>query len=206
MLRNVHLYGSLGDRFGTLYRLDVRDAAEAIRALGAQLPGFYAHVREHDWHVIRGPLGDGGRALDLDTLALGLGHETELHFVPAIAGGKRRGLIKAVAGVALIGAAVVLSGGAGMSAAAFELAGFEVTFQNIAMTGLSMALTGVSQMLSPTPQTGNYTNRERPEERPSFLFDRPVNSSAQGSPVPLVYGRFRVGTRVASAGLVAERI
>jgi predicted phage tail protein len=61
-------------------------------------------------------------------------------------------------------------------------------------------------MLSPTPQTDSYSDRERPGERPSFLFDGPTNTSTQGLPVPLIYGRMRVGSIVVSADLSADDI
>lgn len=52
----------------------------------------------------------------------------------------------------------------------------------------------------------SYADREKPEERPSFLFDGPTNTSTQGLPVPLVYGRMRAGSMVVSSGIAAEDI
>ncbi|MFG5121654.1 tail assembly protein, partial [Methylorubrum sp. POS3] len=40
MLRTVHLYGGMAEQFGPSFRLAVRSLAEAVRALGCQLPGF----------------------------------------------------------------------------------------------------------------------------------------------------------------------
>jgi predicted phage tail protein len=36
---------------------------------------------------------------------------------------------------------------------------------------------------------------ERPENKPSFLFDGPVNTITQGHPVPVGYGKAFVGSR-----------
>ena len=64
--------------------------------------------------------------------------------------------------------------------------------------GMSMVLGGVVQLLSPQ-QT--YDSAERPENRPSYNFNGPVNTTAQGHPVPLCYGRMIVGSAVISAGI-----
>jgi predicted phage tail protein len=45
-----------------------------------------------------------------------------------------------------------------------------------------------------------------PENKPSFLFDGPVNTIAQGHPVPVGYGEMYVGSAVISAGIVTEEI
>ena len=57
-------------------------------------------------------------------------------------------------------------------------------------------------MLAPQPKTPGAP--ERPENRPSYAFDGPVNTAAQGNPVPVCYGRLIVGSQVVSAGMMAE--
>ena len=66
--------------------------------------------------------------------------------------------------------------------------------------GISMVLGGVVQLLSPQ-QTYDSAASERPENRPSYNFNGPVNTTAQGHPVPLCYGRMIVGSAVISAGI-----
>ncbi|XKE45761.1 hypothetical protein LG302_01050 [Halomonas organivorans] len=198
-MKAIHLHGHLGGRFGGPFSLDVRDPAEAVRALSSQLPGFREVLAEGDWQVVRGPL-DAGEPLDEAGLALGLAEGGELHLLPAVAGaGGDSGLGKVIAGVALVAAA-----GAFIPATA-AIAGVGVQ-STVAGLGISMALGGVAQMLAPSPQVGDYGSRERPDQRPSFLFDGPVNTSTQGLPVPLVYGRVRAGSVVISAGMNAEEI
>jgi len=75
-----------------------------------------------------------------------------------------------------------------------------------AIAAFTTPLDSLTSMLSPTPQTDSYSDRERPGERPSFLFDGPTNTSTQGLPVPLIYGRMRVGSIVVSADLSADDI
>jgi len=49
-------------------------------------------------------------------------------------------------------------------------------------------------------------NRGAVERAESYLLSGPTNTSVQGIPVPLIYGRVRVGAVLASAGLVVEEL
>lgn len=40
--------------------------------------------------------------------------------------------------------------------------------------------------------------------QPSYVFNGAVNTESQGHPVPLCYGRMRVGSAVISAGIEAD--
>jgi len=196
---DFHLHGSLGARFGERFSLDVRDPAEAVRALCLQMPEFRQALAEGDWHVVRGDLA-AGEHLDEQRLDLALGSAGELHLLPAATGaGGDSGVGKAIAGIALIGASFFVPGAGALGYGI-------ITKSAVAGLGVSMALTGVSMMLAPSPRIGDYGSRERADQRPSFLFDGPVNTSTQGLPVPVVYGRVRAGSVVISAGMNAEEI
>ncbi len=73
--------------------------------------------------------------------------------------------------------------------------------QVVAMMGMSMAMGGVMQMLS--PQVKGLGAKDRPENGASYAFNGAVNTTAQGNPVPLGYGRLIVGSAVVSAGIYA---
>lgn len=68
--------------------------------------------------------------------------------------------------------------------------------------GAVLALGGVIQMLS--PQQRGLSAQDGPENGASYNFNGAVNTSAQGNPVPLLYGRMIVGSAVISAGIFAE--
>ncbi|HEM6611389.1 TPA: tail assembly protein [Yersinia enterocolitica] len=70
------------------------------------------------------------------------------------------------------------------------------------MSGASMMLGGVVQMLS--PQVGGLASRQSPDNKPSYAFGGPVNSTAQGNPVQWCFGKRRNGGAVISAGIYAE--
>lgn len=186
MMKTIHLHDSLA-KFGESYDLDVRDPAEAIRALGSQLPGFFDTVRDGDWHVFRGPI-EPGNYIDEEGLQLALGKTDEIHIMAAVQGAGG-GVFQTIAGVALIVAGAFVP----------------VIGESLMYAGGALALGGVTQMLTKSP-SANYSSRTAPDQRPSFLFDGPTNTSTQGLPVPLIYGRMRVGSVVVSAGLTAEQI
>lgn len=183
-MKQICLHGALGARFGESFSLDVRDPAEAVRALTVQLPGFREAVEAGQWHVIRGPL-ESGDDLDEDGLTVALGNQHEIHIMPAVEGAGE--VFNVIAGVALA-AVGVFTGNPYLIAA-----------------GAGMAIGGVVQMTTSVPGA-DYNERESPAERPSFLFDGPVNTSTQGLPVPVIYGRVRVGSVVISAGMTAEEL
>ncbi|AHC48245.1 Phage tail assembly protein I [Achromobacter xylosoxidans NBRC 15126 = ATCC 27061] len=68
--------------------------------------------------------------------------------------------------------------------------------------GVSLALGGVVQMLS--PQQRALSAADRPENGASYNFNGPVNTSAQGNPVPVLYGRMIIGSATVSAGIFSE--
>jgi predicted phage tail protein len=109
-----------------------------------------------------------------------------LIIAPIVSGAGSVGRI--LLGVALIAVAIAVPGaafaGVGFSAAAG--AGFGATLAAFAgNVGISLVLTGVAQLLAPSPKTPGDN-----EKNDSFLFDRATETSNQGLPIPLLYGRF----------------
>jgi predicted phage tail protein len=189
MTPTIVLHGELGERFGREYSWDVRDAAEAIRALCCQIKGFHDAFRN-------------GSILDEKSLELARGQK-QIHIVPAAMGRKDSGgAIKIVLGVVLIAAAFI-TGGASL-AGSFELLGATIAVSDVALLGAAFAFAGIAQMLSPQPKA--EAPQERPDARASFLVNTQVNTEAQGGPIPLIYGEFEVGSHVASVGIHTEDI
>ena len=67
--------------------------------------------------------------------------------------------------------------------------------------GASLILGGVAQLLSPQPDISALQRGKEAARLESFSFSGIVNTSKQGLPVPLVYGRAFVGSAVLSSGL-----
>lgn len=193
----VLLYGHLRRRFGRRYDFDIRDPAEAVRALCATVPGFRAHVLAHNEPGYRVLVGQSPR--DGETLALPA-EEPVIRIVPVVAG-SGRGFGQVLLGAALIGFAFV-TGGAGIGLSSLVTgAGFTTAGLIAAQFGVALVMGGIAQMLSPTPKAGKAA-----DNKASDVFAGPVNTTQQGNPVPVGYGRLIVGSQVISAGLAAASV
>ena len=182
-LREVRLYGRLGARFGRIHMLAVSSTAEAIRALCVLIPGFERELADSDAHGVRYACFVGKRNIGEDEIRHPVGNDN-IRIAPVLAGAKRAGLFQTVLGVAMI------------------IVG-AITWQPWLMQmGAALAIGGVVQMLS--PQQLSLSAADSPENGASYNFNGPVNTSAQGNPVPLLYGRMIVGSSVISAGIFAE--
>lgn len=196
-LTEIRFYGPLRPLFGKSLRLAVGSPAEAIRAMCAVLPGFRRHLAADQGLGYRLVVGKSPL----------MGNEEILHptgrqvikFVPVVSGAGS-GVGKIFAGIALI-ALAVFTGGAGagvfaaLQAGELGLAASAIAF-NI---GVSMALGGAAQLLAGNPAAPKPP--EAANNQPSYAFNGAVNTTAQGNPVPVCYGRLRIGSQVISSGL-----
>ena len=172
---------------------------------------------KHDIHIMPAAMGAGGGSTGktVGKIILGVVMIAGAFFT---AGGSLAGLFGGaaevsatgglVAGASVEGSAIVAGGAAwGASVGTGAILG-SITYGNIASVGLMMALTGVSQLISPTPQASQaaYTNMERPEARTSFIYGGPVNTSEQGGPIPILYGRMRIGSTLVAASVSTDQI
>lgn len=184
----VKLYGHLGKRFGRVHRFDIKTPAEAIRALNANFRDFGAYLREHSAPGYRVITDLGERSAEqLHDLAGG----KSIKIVPVTAGAKAAGVGQFILGAVLYVVGWALSGySAGASTA-------------LSSVGLAMMVGGASQMLFGPPKQGGTNNTKN---QPSYAFSGPVNTTAQGNPVPVCYGRLLVGSQVISGGMYAAPI
>ena len=219
-MREIKLYGALAKFVGERrFVAEISSAGEAIRMLLANFPGLEQHMAERHYKVIV-----DNYESDLDEI----NHPASqtIKFVPVL-GGAGGGVGKIVTGVALIAAAIVFAplgaGFLGLGAGAISaggsafLAGASVLAGTI---GTSLVLGGVAQLLSPTPQLGDFgpaslnggrgrnqtTQATELDPQESYSFSGIQNTSRQGTPVPVVYGETVVGSVVISAGIDVDDI
>jgi predicted phage tail protein len=203
-MKTFQLHGELGDQFGEIWHLDVLTPAEGIRAIIANRPDFATHLIESGERGIAYQVLADARQLGEADIVAPFGREV-LHLVPVIAGAGGGGIGEIFVGIALI-AVSVMTGGAGLGLmAAYEAGGIALAASSLAFSiGVSLALGGVAQMLAPTPQ---QPGTSAPVANvPSYFFNGPVNSIAQGMPVPVGYGRLTVGSAPISAGMSVEQL
>lgn len=190
-LRTVRLFGSLGKRFGEIHQFAVKTPAEAVRALCVNFPEFEQELRASGLKNVAYRVTVDNREIDETELKYPLSRE--IHLTPVVRGAGSS-TAKLIIGAVLIVAGLAVTYFSGGSLAG--LGGFMIN------TGIGFMIGGVCQMLSPIP-----TAPEPPEEadnKPSYTFNGPVNTIAQGQPVPIGYGRLIVGGAVISAGIVVD--
>lgn len=193
-LRTVRLYGPLGKAFGREHQLAISTPHEAIRALSATIEGFAEFLlTKHSlgYKVI------AGSARTIDTIHAPVGSAEVIKIVPIIGGAKKGGLGLILLGVALFFGAPIIGGLIQSTVVGGTIALYGMKI------GVALMLGGVLQLLSPQRKGGGNA---RPENLPSYAFDGPVNTTQQGLPVPLGYGRCIVGSAVISAGMTVDDI
>jgi predicted phage tail protein len=172
--------------------------------MDANFPGFLNEIRIGKFHVLKGDIDNDPEDLGTNKTYLLFQYKDndDFHIMPAIEGaGGDDGWWTVIVGVVLV-AATWWAGGAGGAWAGFIEAGGAIYEVGMAI-GVSLILSGASQLLSPTPQISS-TGAEREAEKPSFVFNGPVNRSEQGGPVTLVYGEIITGSIVAGGAIDIE--
>jgi predicted phage tail protein len=186
MLMQVKLLGDLGQKFGRHYEFVADSPREVISALSNQLAGFKQYLCEaHERNVAFKLVDDDPDGMSYENAVMPC---KRLIIAPMVMGGGSVG--KILLGVGLIALSFVSFGAgacgwrdccaaAGSTAIpAFTAAGSMVLFK----LGATLLFTGIAELLTPTPKDGG---REE-----SFLFDQAAETSVQGTPVPLIYGRY----------------
>ncbi len=166
MLVTVNLIGVLGKLFGKKWNLDIRNPAEAIRAIAAQVEGFaeYLDSSNNRGLVYRVTVDEN----DIDEEKIYHPIRQSLSIAPVIVGAGAVGRI--VSGAALLGLSFVLPGiGLGFAA------------QAVGLLGISLVSGGIVELLSPQPEKDN--------DKSSFQSDgAQLTRAYQGQPVPVLFG------------------
>lgn len=189
MMATVHLHGYLGERYGRRFELAASSVAEALRLLRANFSGFTSDILKHSPGFV---VKVDGKAVK-DACKLSEHHlNPEIHIVPAIkgAGGKSGG-----AALIIAAAVIAIAAYTGYIPADYAGAAYNVS--------LNLAISGVSQLMFSSTSVSTDSPEELTGEtnKASYAFNGPVNTTAQGNPVPVLYGRLRVGSQVVSAGI-----
>lgn len=192
-LKTIRLYGRLGALFGRVHRLHIETCSEAIRALCVTVDGFEQYLRDSKSMGIRFACFKGKRNVGVDQLALGLGDE-DFRIAPVLAGAKKGGVFQTILGAVMVVAGIVATFIPGAQAAApYLIAG-----------GISTMAGGVIQLL--TPQPPGLSQRQDADNKPSYAFGQPVNTTAQGNPVGILWGEREIGGAVIGAGIIANEV
>lgn len=192
-LKTIRLYGKLGALFGRVHKLHVESGAEAIRALCVTIEGFEQYLRDSKSFGVRFACFKGTRNVGVDQLALGMGDE-DFRIAPVLSGAKKAGVFQTILGAVMVVAGIVASFiPAAAGASPYLISG-----------GISMMAGGVIQLL--TPQPPGLSQRQDADNKPSYAFGNPVNTTAQGNPVGILWGEREIGGAIIGAGIIANEV
>ena len=93
-------------------------------------------------------------------------------------------------------------GAAGSAAAVTGTAAMTAIGTAVSYLGAGLVLQGIANVISPQPPN---TALDEAVQLESFTFSNVVNTSRQGMPVPIAYGRVFVGSAVLSSGLDVDQ-
>lgn len=186
-MKTVKLFGDL-EKFKPVWTLDVKTPAEALRAIDVQRDGFLAEcdaghyvavlVNADNPELSRQIISDNAH----DPWA-----DEELWILPVVGGDLP---------IPLVAAAFAAMG---VSVANFTLITMVI---NIA---LSMAFSAVANMITGKKPKTTAAQQERPESKPSFIADGPVNLTVAGHPHPILIGHVEnCGSMVLSSNYWVE--
>lgn len=178
---NVRFYGSL-KQFGTEFRLDCKTPAEVVQALTSQIPKLRQFIQQGLFTVRVGREYLDNRYLE-QGLNQHLKEDATVHFTPVLKGSKKAGLFQTIVGAVMVvvGAFTSWAGGAALIAG-----------------GIGLMAGGVAQMLTKMPSMSTGKDAEKKQ---STSFSNLSNMAAQGRPMPIAYGRIRVGSLIISQGV-----
>lgn len=189
----IELGGILGKTFGKTHNRIVASTSEAVRALCCTINGFEQYLNTSKQRGLTFAVFKGKQNLGKEDLDYPLSGEI-IRIVPVIIGSKKAGVLQTILGAVLVVVGVVVTGLSFGWAAPVGGA--------LVSAGIGLMAGGVIQMLS--PQAKGLASKQSADNQASYAFGGVTNTAAQGYPVPLLYGRRRIGGAIISAGIYVE--
>lgn len=196
-MTKVRLHGILAKEFGEFFSFKLGKAKDVIRAIDANKKNFIKRINDLGKQGFNYTLVvDGKKVSDLSEIEIKKEHKN-IEIVPMIAGSGVDPitiglLIQATLGSSAAASAIA-AGGVAAGAVTGGLAASSFIIGTIALTAVSV---GLQMLLAPKPDAGPPISATTKAFSESFSFSNKANVAAQGTPVPVGYGRLRVGSQV----------
>lgn len=190
-MQTVYLNGGIA-QFGEKWNTNCTTIRDIFKLIECQTPGFRNYLIQAYESGVGFEIKRGSEFLqEPEELLLSLNNEDII--ITEVPAGSKSGGAKILAAIAIMiiapyaaGAltnAFATSTATGVAANAGIYSGFMKAATAVA---INLAINGVTQLLAPGPET-------EPDSRESYLFNGPVNTVAQGIPIPILYGELVVG-------------
>ena len=182
-MTTITLHGILAKEFGDVFNMKIYRAINTVKAIGANRKSFEKRIfelaREGFNYTI---IVDGKNITQLEELNIQK-EPQQIDLVPLIIGSGGFALVAAIIGGAATGGAVAFGT---YGALAF-----------IAGSAINMVVSiGLQMLLAPKPDAGPDISATTKALSESFTFSNKANLASQGSPVPVGYGRLKVGSQL----------
>ena len=180
-MTNIILHGILAKEFGENFKMQIYKAANVIKAIDVNRRNFNKRIFELSREGLNYTMiVDGKKITELEELNIQK-EPQEIHLVPLIIGAGGFALVAIMTGVAV---GTTLTGGAFLAAVAINM---------VVMTAISI---GLQMLLAPKPDAGPPISASTKALKESFNFSNKANVAVQGVPVPVGYGRLKVGSQL----------
>lgn len=196
VMTTIKLSGSLAMTFGRAHQRLISTPREVFRALSVTVPGFEKYMNTSRARGLTFAVVVGKKNISEDDLDFPNSGQ-EIRIVPVIIGSKRAGVLQTI-----LGAVLVVVGAIGAFTPWGQAVGGGAWGSAAMKIGAAMMVGGVAQMLSPQP--AGLASKQDADNQASYAFGGVTNTAAQGNPVPLGYGRRRIGGAIVSAGIYVE--
>lgn len=202
-MTTVVLHGALAGAVGrATWNVEISTPLEAVAAVDANCNGkliqhFYENL-DTEYRV----LVDNQDLSHVEEFSVLEREMQEVHILPVLKGAGGAGGWLVLVGVIII-ALTIVAGGVGFAAgdAIMGVPGaLTVTSAGsfFLTLGIAVTLSGLSQLLAPNQKTDN---KEKAENKPSYIFNGAVNTYQQGNPISVGFGLMRTGSQIISAGI-----
>ena len=191
-MTNINLHGILGVLYGKTFKMHVQSGFLALKALNCINSGFIKKINDlHRDGLAYSIIIDGQWICDKDNLNC-FKSIKQIDIVPAISGA---GFWKSFLQIALVFvavAAIAFTGGASLLGA-------------LAMGALAAGAMALQMFMAPKAKDGSSGSNQQyvggqsassSSQNKSYAFSNMDNVSMQNVPVPVGYGRMRIGTKI----------
>lgn len=189
MKTKIRLHGKLKKIYGSEFEfVNIKKPADVIYALESVQPGIKKDIMEWSKNgLIYEMIVNDSETIEYNKFSENKSEIKTIDLAPAVAG--RKDFFEIILGIALVIGSFFVGPILGM----FMFA-----------TGIGLIRTGIEYLNTTIPETEpdteNFINTQ--VRNNSYTFTNPVNTAAQGTPVPVGYGRLRIGSKVVGTSLV----
>ena len=183
-MTDVFIHGILAKEYQAHFKFNLKSSTDVLKAIDCNREGFMARIfqlqKDGFYYDV---IIDKKRIKNAEDFKV-LSKASRIDLVPVIIGSGPIGAVLSTIGGILFPAAT-----ASLGAKVFA----------------AVALAGISYLLTPKPDLGlpaqQEISAEAAAQKESYVFSGNVNLTRQGTPLPLGYGRLKVGSSVVQASV-----